>query len=158
MCTSIRFYNNIFVGAEAIPPNKDPNERQKIGYGLDIFNDAERPMQVDGNIYLKGARPYKEESTYIENKTFDPEIKIERKKDSAVLHITLDPSFWQLKNQLVTTQLLGEAVIPEVPFENSDGSALVIDKDYFGKDRDKSNPTAGPFANPGDGRLTLKVR
>ena len=127
-------------------------------YGLDIYDDAERPMQVDGNIYLKGARSYMKETTYIENKAFDPEIKIEQKENSAVLHITLDPSFWEIKNQLVTTQLLGEAVIPELPFENPDGSALIIDKDYFGKNRDTANPDAGPFANPGDGRLTLKVR
>ena len=59
---------------------------------------------------------------------------------------------------LVTTDLLGKAKIPGVPYENPDGSALKIDTDYFGKPRNETNPTAGPFENPGTGPLTLKVR
>jgi alpha-N-arabinofuranosidase len=58
----------------------------------------------------------------------------------------------------VTTELLGKAKIPELPYENPDGSPLKIDTDYFGKQRNEANPTPGPFENPGQGDLTLKVR
>jgi hypothetical protein len=34
---------------------------------------------------------------------------------------------------------------------------LKIDTDYFGKKRNKANPSAGPFENPAEGRLSLKV-
>ena len=44
-----------------------------------------------------------------------------------------------------------------LPFENADGSPLRIVADYFGKQRNESNPTAGPFEQPGEGRTTLKV-
>ena len=42
-------------------------------------------------------------------------------------------------------------------FENPDGSALKIDTDYFGKKRNKLNPTVGPFEESGNGKLKLKV-
>ena len=36
-------------------------------------------------------------------------------------------------------------------------SPITIDTDYFGKKRNKENPTAGPFERPGKGDLRLKV-
>ena len=57
----------------------------------------------------------------------------------------------------MTTELLGKAKIPGLPYENPDGSPLKIDTDYFGKRRNEASPTAGPFENPGAGPLTLKV-
>ncbi len=38
-----------------------------------------------------------------------------------------------------------------------DGTPLKIDTDYFGKKRNETNPSAGPFENPGEGKLKLKV-
>ncbi|MHC4665905.1 MAG: hypothetical protein ACYS9T_08115, partial [Planctomycetota bacterium] len=62
-----------------------------------------------------------------------------------------------LNNKLVTTKLLGKAMIPGQAFENPDGSPLTIDTDYFSRKRNKANPSAGPFENTGDGKLKLKV-
>ena len=45
----------------------------------------------------------------------------------------------------MTTELLGKAKIPNLPYENPDGSPLAIDTDYFGKKRDAGNPFPGPF-------------
>jgi alpha-N-arabinofuranosidase len=73
------------------------------------------------------------------------------------LYITLDKSLKSSNNKLVTTKLLGKALIPGQAYENPDGSPLKIDTDYFGKKRNDKNPTAGPFENPGEGRLSLKV-
>jgi hypothetical protein len=50
-----------------------------------------------------------------------------------------------LNTKLVTTELLGVAIIPKQAFENPDGSSLQIDTDYFGQSRDKENPTPGFF-------------
>ncbi len=58
----------------------------------------------------------------------------------------------------VTTGLLGRAIIPNVPFEQPDGTPICINTDYFGKSRNASNPAPGPFENPGQGALKLKVR
>ena len=57
----------------------------------------------------------------------------------------------------VTTERLGKASIPDLPWEQPDGTAIHVNTDYFGKPRNEANPTPGPFENPGAGRLVLKV-
>ena len=59
--------------------------------------------------------------------------------------------------QLVTTELLGKAKVPNCAFENPDGLPLRINSDYFGKKRNGRNPFPGPFENPGLGVAPLKV-
>ena len=59
------------------------------------------------------------------------------------------------KTQPVATALLGLAAIPQLPYLNPDGSALTIDTDYFGSQRDPAHPSPGPFENPGSGRIPL---
>jgi alpha-N-arabinofuranosidase len=59
--------------------------------------------------------------------------------------------------QLVTTKLLGRAAIPNLPYEQRDGKPIDINTDYFGRSRKESNPTPGPFENPGRGEIKLKV-
>jgi alpha-N-arabinofuranosidase len=69
----------------------------------------------------------------------------------------LDEAVRQTKTKPVTTELLGKARIPQLPYENPDGSPVRIDTDYFGKKRTQANPTPGPFENPGTPPLKLKV-
>ena len=65
--------------------------------------------------------------------------------------------FNERKRKLITTELLGKAAIPNLSYENPDGSSIRINTDYFGKPRKETNPTPGPFENPGNGLLSLKV-
>jgi alpha-N-arabinofuranosidase len=136
-----RFYNNLII---------------KPG-GLDGYDKATLPMQIEGNIYYNGAKPYFKEQNYLEKVEFNPELKVVEEGDSVFLHIILDDSFYVLDKPLVTTGLLGRAGIPNEIYENPDGAPLKIDTDYFGKKRSETNPSAGPFENPGEGKLTLKV-
>jgi len=153
-----RFYNNIFVAGDAeIPPSRDPKAIRRTGFGLAVYNEARLPMQVDGNAYFKGAQPYAKETNYLAKADFDPKAEIADQDGNVYLYITLDKSVKTLNNKLVTTQLLGKALIPGQAYENPDGSPLRIDTDYFGKNRNAKNPTPGPFENPGEGRLVLKV-
>src|SRR6218665_2897939 len=46
--------------------------------------------------------------------------------------------------RLVTSELLGVAVVPGVRYENADGSDLNVDPDYFSSPRG-TNPAPGPF-------------
>jgi alpha-N-arabinofuranosidase len=135
-----RFYNNIFVTG-----------------GLDVYDKAALPMYVEGNIYYRGARPFAMEKNRIVKPDFDPQIKVVEEDDSAFLNITLDDSLRALDNPLVTTAFLGRARIPDAAYENPDGTPLKVDTDYFGKKRSETNPTAGPFENPGAGELSLKL-
>jgi alpha-N-arabinofuranosidase len=57
----------------------------------------------------------------------------------------------------VTTRSLGNAKIPNLPFENPDGTPLSIDSDYFGNKRDRINPFPGPFEISAGGAKEYKV-
>jgi alpha-N-arabinofuranosidase len=135
-----RFYNNIFVTG-----------------GLDVYDKATRPMHVAGNVYYHGAKPYAKEKKHVVDPDFDPGIKIVEEGDSTFLQMTLSDSLRSLNDPLVTTALLGRAEVPNAPYENPDGKPVKIDTDYFGKKRNIANPTPGPFENPGEGQLKLKV-
>ena len=57
----------------------------------------------------------------------------------------------------MTTDLLGRANIPDLPYEQPDGSPYRIDTDYFGRERNAANPFPGPFELAEDGSQVLKV-
>jgi len=76
---------------------------------------------------------------------------------AAELRITLDPSLKSLQTAPVTTERLGKALITGCTFENPDGSPVQLDVDSSGKPRNAVTPTAGPFENPGAGKLMRKV-
>ena len=147
-CGDNRFYNNIFVCG------KSENKRSKSGLG--IYENAELPMFVNGNIYFKGAEKYPGEKNMLEIKS-NPGIKIEEKDDKLYLLMIFDEQIQKMKNQLVTSDLLGKALVPGLPYENRDSSKVIIDYDYSGKKRDMKNPTAGPFENPGSGNVKIMV-
>ncbi|MBN1509205.1 MAG: carbohydrate-binding protein [Sedimentisphaerales bacterium] len=137
-----RYFNNIFVG---------PN-------GLAPYDKATRPMQMAGNVFLKGAQPAKAEQNPLVRLQFDPEIKLVEEQDGLYLHITLDNMQADKQpRQLVTTDLLGRAKVPDLPYERPEGSPLTVGTDYFGKKRSEKNPTPGPFENPGQGKLVVRV-
>ena len=136
-----RFYNNMII---------QPG-------GLDGYDKATLPVQIGGNVYYKGAKPCEKETNCLVKAEFDPNIQLVEEGDSVFLHITLDDSYRALDNPLVTTSLLGLAKIPNAAYENPDGTPLKIDTDYLGKKRDETKPSAGPFENPGEEKLKLKV-
>lgn len=148
ICGDNRFFNNIFVGGVK------EGERNKSGLG--IYENVELPMFVNGNVYLNDARKYSKEKNQLEIKT-DPTIQLEEKADGTYLKINFDEKIIAMKNQLVDTKLLGKALIPNAAYENPDGSPITIDTDFLGKKRNKQNPTAGPFENPGTGEIILKI-
>jgi len=137
-----RFYNNLLVGQA----------------GLAGYDNAAQPVQMGGNVFLKGAQPSKHEQDPLVQPASDPAIRVVEQPDGVTLEITLDKAWAQQKNRpLVTTELLGKAKIPDLPFEQADGSPYRIDTDYFGRKRNMENPFPGPFENPGTGTLSLKV-
>ncbi len=137
-----RFYNNIFVNYDGLAP----------------YDKAAQPGQMAGNVFLKGAHPSRHERGPLVRLEFDPGIKPVEEKDAVYLHITLDKTWAEKQSrQLVTTELLGRAKIPDLPYEQPDGSPYRIDTDCFGKKRNTANPFPGPFELPGGGRQVLKV-
>ena len=120
---------------------------------------AALPVLMDGNVFLKGAKPSQRETTPLVQPDFDPALKLVEEAGGCFLEFKFDPA-WNTGRirQTVTTELLGRAVIPNAPYEQPDGTPIRINTDYFGRSRNESNPTPGPFENPGQGDLKLKVR
>lgn len=136
-----RYFNNLFVG---------PGD-------LSVYDAAPMPVQMEGNVFLKGAKPSKHEREPAVRADLDPALKLVEKPGGFYLELALDRAFGDRPRRLVTTDLLGKAAIADLPYEQADGSPLHIDVDYFGKKRDLSNPTPGPFEAPGAGRVEHKV-
>lgn len=142
-CGDDRFYNNLFVKH----------------VDLSQYDTAKLSTWMNGNVFLKGARPSKIETEPLLKPEFDPMLKLVEKADGFYLELMLDKD-WSAERtrKLVTTDMLGKAVIPNLPYEHPNGSPLRVDTDYFGKKRNEKNPSAGPFENLATGKqLTLKV-
>jgi alpha-N-arabinofuranosidase len=89
---------------------------------------------------------------------FDPDIRLVETPNGAYLEISLDEawSVEQVRNT-VATDFLGKATIPNLPFEQADGTPISIDKDYLGNPRMIANPFPGPFEKPLGGRQRIKL-
>jgi len=141
-CGDDRYYNNVFV---------DRGD-------LSQYDAARLPVQMDGNVFFKGARACKFETDALMKTDFDPAVKLVEKSDGLYLTGKLDKGWaGDRTRKLVTTGMLGKAVIPNLPYEQPDGSSLRVDKDYFGKPRDEGNPTPGPFESLAPGEVNLRV-
>jgi len=137
-----RFHNNILVNAK----------------GLSAYDDVALPMHMSGNVFLKGAMPSKHEADPLVQGDFEPGIQLVEDRGEVHLHIALDPAWRDEKaRRLVTTERLGRASIPDLPYVNPDDSPLCIDADYFGNKRDQAKPFPGPFERPKRGEEALKI-
>jgi len=136
-----RFYHNLFVS----------------GTGLAPYDRAALPMFVAGNVFLAGTAPCKAEQSPIVASQFDPAIELQVSDGAVELRIALDKQWGDAARPLVTTELLGKARIPDLPYEQPDGTPYRIDTDYFGQPRSADRLFPGPFASPIDGVQTFKL-
>jgi len=165
----VQFVNNLFVNAG--------NASQ---YAKSLL-----PAMFEGNVYTKGTiravdqnkpmrfgemgkdaqdqlKKYKEqaatEKTALVKDEFDAAAILSAQNDHFYLEINLDKNWKTAQSRkLVSTSSLRNAIVPNLPFENTDGSALKIDTDYFGKKRDIANPFPGPFEITTTGKQKLKL-
>jgi hypothetical protein len=155
-----RFYNNLFVGDGAAATGGgeiDSNPLRFGGYGLWVYNHRDYPLQTGGNVYFAGARAYFQEEGALNLSGANPKPEVVEDGDRVYLQLEMPAEVRTAATRLVDTELLGKAKIPNLAYENADGSRLAIDRDYFGKPRKTSAPFAGPFEDPGQGSLKLKV-
>ena len=145
-----RFYNNIFVG------NGSAGQLES-GFGLSVYDQRELPIQTGGNLFYNRARPYVRERHFFDEPGYDPQVNLAQEGDKTMLHLHLGPGLKRTGTVFVTTRVLGKARVPELPYENPDGSAVKLTKDYLGRKRSKSHPSAGPFEAPPTGSLTIRV-
>ena len=165
----VQFINNLFV-----------NEGNASQYSKALL-----PVVFDGNVYTKGTvralsqekpmkfgemdkdgreklKKYKEQQAVelhaLVKNEFDGIGRLSTLEDGVYLEINLDKGW--LKDQsrkLVTTESLHPVIVPNLPFENTDGSSLKIDMDYLGRKRNLSNPSPGAFEIKKSGEQKIKV-
>lgn len=125
---------------------------------LSKYDDARLPMHIAGNLFLQGTKPSKHEALPQLKPEFDPELRLVEQADGFYLTGRFDPS-WRAeqKRGLVTATLLGRAIIPDLPYENADGSPVRFDTDYLGSKRRTRDPFPGPFEIRKAGSQTIKV-
>ncbi|MGV8095408.1 MAG: right-handed parallel beta-helix repeat-containing protein [Mangrovibacterium sp.] len=165
----IQFINNLFV----------------TGGNATQYHKALLPITFEGNVFTKGSiRPVpgnhekrygeiresdkekiknRKEQVVVEKSTldkpdFDAQASVTTREDGVYLEIVFDKSWLTgQKRDLVTSELLGKVIIPDLPFENPDGSKVVIDTDYSGKKRNAQNPSPGPLEISASGKQKIKV-
>jgi len=137
-----RFYNNIFVGYD----------------GLAGYDATKLPMWMDGNVFLNGASPSKHEANPLVKPEFDPALKLIERPDGFFLKLTFGEVLKApYSRKMVTTELLGKAAVPNLPYEQPDGAPIRVNTDYFGTHRNESNPMPGPFEIVGEAAISAKV-
>lgn len=137
-----KYFNNLIIGPA----------------DLSVYDKAPLAVKMEGNVFLKGAKPSKHETAPVTMSAFDPGLKLVESGGAFDLELMLDGVFGAVRRRLVTTEVLGKAVIPGLPYEQADGAQVRINTDYFGRARNTANPSPGPFEAPGTGPLRLKVR
>jgi hypothetical protein len=141
-CGDDRYYNNVLAG---------PGD-------LRAYDTAPMPVWMDSNVFLGEAQPSKHEANPLLRPEAEPALTLTEQPDGYYLEGHFDPAWAADRTRHpVTTEILGKAQIPDLPYENRDGSPLRIDTDYFGAKRNDTNPFPGPFEISGGVKQKLKV-
>ncbi len=175
-----RYINNIFTKTPAPPydifenANRWKRKEGTMDYGLDMYDihptvmpetgfpisemsKVKLPVIADNNLYLNGAVPYKNGVNEIVDRNSDLNIRIEVQADGIYLFLEVSDVFPNMESKIINGFDLGEAMVPGVIFENSDGTSILFNKDYFNKCREDGSNSVGPFRDLSSGEQSIKV-
>lgn len=156
-----RFYNNVFLGrgaAVGVGKGESRDARHAAGYGTWVYDEREFSVFAAGNIYLNGARPYAGEPEPLVESSVDPKLRVIPEGEHWILRGRVDEDPSGVPTRGVTTELLGKARVPNLPYENADSSPIRIDRDFLGQPRDAVAPSPGPIETVPVGELNLRLR
>ena len=106
------------------------------------------PVWAGGNVYFNGAKPMSKEK---DARVSDAKVtlSIEEVDGKYVFRSNLGEVIGDMYCKLLATDDLGYAFEPEEKYENPDGSPIVFNRDFYGKDTGLT-PLVGPFACAND--------
>ena len=104
------------------------------------------PVWIHGNAYFAGAGAFAREDDKLVNT--DPDVKVELVEENGKYSIKTNvfELVKDFKVHMIHTSTLGKAFEPEEQYENTDGTPITFDEDYFGNKRGL-HIIPGPFAN-----------
>ena len=176
-----RVYNNIFIQQYPITEEKKPTDNDYNVTGsapLDIFPTYEEwianfkmdeepnmgalatyhfghlPVWLSGNAYFNGATVCKHEKNCLIDKGAKVEVKLVEKDGKYCLETNVYDYLKDFRTGIINSDILGCAFEPEQRFENTDGTEIIFDRDYFGNHRG-TEALPGPFASAGDAAKQL---
>jgi alpha-L-arabinofuranosidase len=135
-----RFFNNIFIASA----------------GLDTYDQSARPNRMEGNVFLKGAKPSLHEKSPRVDPDFDPDLKLREEQGAWFLEMN---SGWSgdASGVLVTSELLGKTEVSGMGYLKPDGSPYRLDRDFTGTARRETTPSSGPFEARAADRLSIRI-
>lgn len=153
-----RFYNNIFIQRDTDHKNGtsmynySPTSKKdyiseiesRLPGDVELFETVRQPNFINRNIYLQGASHFLNEQIFLEDKKFDAKFYISKDESSIQLSFELPEGFTNLLGSTITTGDLGKPRIVNECYENSNGSNINLNKDYFDKSSDNQG-FIGPF-------------
>ena len=122
--------------------------------GLGEAHFGHLPVWVDGNAYFNGATVYHKEKNKLEDTKGGVKIELAEKEGRPVLKTNLYSRLKGIRDGIITSDTLGKAFEPEQRFENTDGTDIVFNRDYFGNPRGVDT-IPGPFATAEDSKKIL---
>lgn len=170
-----RIYNNIFIQDCPVPPESELTNSDNRQVGCHVFDEyptydewivkfkpGERvdmtemeamvhahfdplPVWIDGNVYFNGAKPWNRETHCLTVEEAQVYARLYEDGGSYKLDTNVYDHMEGFRCRMITTETLGEAFEPEQKYENTDGTALVLDTDYFGE-HTPITPLPGPLA------------
>ncbi len=163
-----RFYNNIFIGAtgdekagtlrfEENTSTLDEYIAQIKAAGkgdLELFSNVKQPVYLDGNVYFNGAQAAKREKSKLENKEFNPKMKLETIAGKVYLQCELPNGFTNFKTPIHSTETLGRVRMADAEFDAPDGQSICLNQDYFQKEIES---IPGPIYSLSDGENNVLV-
>ncbi len=118
---------------------------------LEPAHTGHLPVWSEGNVYLNGAKPWKNEvdGLFVENNAQDLKVELVEKDGHYYLNTNVYDYLKDFSDRMIHTEILGKAFEPEAYFENADGTPIRFDADYFGNHRG-IHVIPGPFAESSD--------
>lgn len=151
-----RLYNNIFLGnggkegwgspglKELTCPLYDVHLTDSLkGLGALNFKFCQ---WTAGNVFLAKAVPSKHEENYVRDEKQKVQAALVEKADGLYFEWDMDAAVLnKAKTIKVHTDGLPITLTSECIFDNKDGEAFVLTRDFLGKDRNVNRPMPGPF-------------
>ena len=104
------------------------------------------PVWCQGNVYLNGAKPCKNERHGLVNEDGGVFVELTEKDGRPALRTNVYDYLWDFSVSMVSSDTLGKAFEPEERYENPDGTDILFNTDYLGSHRG-TRVLPGPFAD-----------